>query len=75
MRPDSGGSNHPDDGSWVNALGWRDAGQQHDVGKWSQDLACGRRVKIDFSLLRNLQRVIDLNAKISDGASGLGIAK
>lgn len=54
---------------------WPAARLRHDARKRPHSLVCGRLPQLDFSLLRDFQRVIDLDAKIPDGAFELGMAK
>ena len=56
---------------------WPIARIQHDARKRPPGL-CPRaaaRCRLDFSLLRNLQRIVHLNAEVTNGAFQLGMTK
>ncbi len=56
---------------------WPVARIQHDAKKRPHGL-CPRaaaRCRLDFSLLRNLQRIVYLNAEVTNGALQLGMTK
>ena len=54
---------------------WPLARIRHDAKKRPHGMVCGRSSPLDFSLLRNLQRVVNLDAKIAYGTFKLGMSK